>query len=149
MVGEWGPLSAIGERLDRQIIGGCLHEFSDLQALDYGRWPQNEREPRGCILERVEGDRARAAHDFIGVGRRNRCSAATRQSVIGPSAFCARLLSDPAFSWKGRTRRNSRDDRLHCAPLFLELVWATLLAVGYLSSGDVSIESESLRLGPD
>jgi hypothetical protein len=43
---------------------GCLHEISGLQALDRGRWPQNEREPRGCILERVEGDRSRAAYEL-------------------------------------------------------------------------------------
>src|SRR5258708_7256848 len=76
---------------------GCLHAISGLQAFDRGRWPQNEREPRGRILERVEGDRARAAHELVGGGRRNRCSAATRQSVIGPSAFRARLLSNRTF----------------------------------------------------
>jgi hypothetical protein len=125
MGGECGPLRkcAIAERLCRRNYDnwGCLHEIYGRQALDRGRWPQNEREPRRCILERVEGDRARAAHDLVGVGRRNRCSAATRQSVIGPSAFRARILSHPAFPRKGRARRNSRDDRLHCARFFLSL----------------------------
>ena len=112
---------AIAERLCRRNYDnwGCLHEIYGRQALDRGRWPQNEREPRRCILERVEGDRTRAAHDFVGVDRRNRCSAATRQSVIGPSAFRARILSHPTFPRKGRARRNSRDDRLHCARFFL------------------------------
>src|SRR6266481_5578553 len=63
----------------------------------------------------------RAAHDLVGVGRRNRCSAATRQSVIGPSAFRARILSHPTCPRKGRARRNSRDDRIHCARFFLSL----------------------------
>ena len=49
-MGDRPESSALGQRLDRQIIGGCLHEICDLQALDYGRWPQNERKPRGCIL---------------------------------------------------------------------------------------------------
>src|SRR5262245_26408588 len=70
--------SALGEKARPSNNWGCLHEICDLQALDYGRWPQNERKPRGCILERVEGDRMRAAHEVVGVGRRNRCSAATR-----------------------------------------------------------------------
>jgi hypothetical protein len=60
-------------------------------------------------------------HDLVGAGRRNRCSAATRQSVIGRSAFRARLLSRPTFSRKGRARRNSRDDRLRCACFSLSL----------------------------
>jgi hypothetical protein len=46
-------------------MGGCLHEIYDRQALDRGRRPQNEPEPRGCILDRVEGDRTRAAHDLV------------------------------------------------------------------------------------
>src|SRR5262249_28667298 len=80
-----------------------------------------------CILERVEGDRARAAHDLVAIDRRNRCSAATRQSVIGPSAFRARLLSHPTFPPKGGGRRKSRDDRRHCACFFLSLYWQPYL----------------------
>ena len=64
---------------------------------------------------------ARAAHDLVGIGRRNRCSAATRQSLIGPSAFRARLLSHPTFPLKGRARGKSRDDRRHCACFSLSL----------------------------
>src|SRR5262245_3527694 len=60
-----------GYAVETMIIGGCRHEIYGHQALDRGRWPQNEREPRGCILERVEGDHTRTAHDVVGVGRRN------------------------------------------------------------------------------
>src|SRR5262249_19353293 len=114
---------AIAEEAMSSKLGqlGGLHEICSRQALNRGRWPQNEREPRGCILERVEGDRARAAHDLVAIDRRNRCSAATRQSVIGPSAFRARLLSHPTFPPKGGGRRKSRDDRRHCACFFLSL----------------------------
>jgi predicted DNA-binding ribbon-helix-helix protein len=62
MGGECGPLRkcAIAERLCRRNYDnwGCLHEIYGRQALDRGRWPQNEREPRGCILERVERHRS-------------------------------------------------------------------------------------------
>ena len=91
MGGKYRPLGrrAIAEKAmpskPRQL--GCRHEIYGCQAVDHGRWSQNEREPRGCILERVEGDRTRAAHDIVGVGGRNRCSAATRQSIIGPSVL--------------------------------------------------------------
>src|SRR5258705_2858177 len=126
---------------------GVSYEIYSRQALDRGRWPQNEREPRGCILERVEGDRARAAHDLVGVGRRNRCSAATRQSVIGPSAFRARILSHPTFPRKGAARRNSRDDRRHCACFFLSLC-GQLYRTGWIghaiSSGCIRLTNEDV-----
>src|SRR5262249_10165616 len=66
-------------------------------------------------------DRTGAAHEVVGVSRRNRRSAATRQSVVGPSTFRARFLSRPTFRRKGRARPNSRDDRLHCDRFFLSL----------------------------
>src|SRR5262249_42862222 len=125
MGGESGPLlrrhSEKDYAVETRTIGGCLHEIYGRQALDRGGWPQNEREPRRRILERAEGDRTRATHDFVGVGRRNRCSAATRQSIIGPSAFRARILPHPTLPRKGRARRNSRDDRIQCARLFVSL----------------------------
>src|SRR5262249_30405071 len=60
-----------GYAVETMIIWGCRHELYGDQVLDRGLWPHNERRRRGCILERVEGDRTRAAHDVVGVGRRN------------------------------------------------------------------------------
>src|SRR6516164_4084396 len=45
---------------------GHLHEVSSHQAFSCRRWSQDERQPRGCILERAEGDRRRARHDVVG-----------------------------------------------------------------------------------
>ena len=125
MGGECGPLRkcAIAERLCRRNYDnwGCLHEIYGRQALDRGRWPQNEREPRGCILERVEGDHTRTAHDVVGVGRRNSCSAATRY-CHGPFGFSCSISIAPNFPTerKGATELTRRSASLR--PLFLELV---------------------------
>src|SRR6516164_5257367 len=51
---------------------GHLHEVSSHQAFSCRRWSQDERQPRGCILERAEGDRRRARHDVVGADRRDR-----------------------------------------------------------------------------
>jgi DNA-binding transcriptional LysR family regulator len=60
---EEAEMLAAGERSAPRgtLTISAGHEISGLQAFDRGRWPQNEREPRGCILDRVEGNRARAA----------------------------------------------------------------------------------------
>src|SRR5215475_3937526 len=65
-----------------------------------------------------------------------------------PFGFSCSISIAPNFPTerKGATELTRRSATLR--PLFLEFVWATL-AVGCLSSGDVSIESESLRSGPD
>src|SRR5207253_3130456 len=68
---------------------GRLHEVSSHQAFSCRRWSQDERQPRGCILERTEGDRRRARHDVVGAGWCDRFRAGIRQSVIRPSAFRA------------------------------------------------------------
>src|SRR5262249_33498923 len=47
-------------------MGVCLHEVSDHQAFSCRRWSQDERQPRGCILERTEGGRRRARHYLDG-----------------------------------------------------------------------------------
>src|SRR5262249_55958000 len=85
--------------------GGCLHEVSGHQAFSCRRWSQDERQPRGCILERTEGDRSRARSYLVTAGWRDRFRAGIRQSVIRPSAFRARVLSKPDFRSQGGARR--------------------------------------------
>src|SRR5262249_35249452 len=50
----------------------CFYEIPSHQALSCGWGPQNQRESGRCVLEQPEGDRRRAPHDIIGLGRRNR-----------------------------------------------------------------------------
>src|SRR5258707_15877288 len=94
---------------------GVFYEISSRQALNRGWWPQNQRESRRCILERREGDRRRAPHDIIGLGRCNRFPATTRYSVIGHSAFCARFLSRSALQRERGAQRSARDGGPHGA----------------------------------
>src|SRR5262245_10624411 len=112
---------AEGYAVEARTIGGVIMKSTVAKRSIVVAGHKTSLSLEDAFLERVEGDRARAAHDLVGIGRRNRCSAATRQSVIGSSAFRARLLSHPTFLPKGRARRKSRDDRLHCACFFLSL----------------------------
>ena len=112
---------ALGERLDRQIIGGVF-----MKSLIFKRSIMVAGHKTSVSLEDAFWNGlkeiARERHMRLsGVSRRNRRSAATRQSVVGPSTFRARFLSHPTFPRKGRARPNSRHDRLHCARFFLSL----------------------------
>src|SRR6266446_9587795 len=71
-------------------------EISGRQTLHRHRWSQNQRQPRGCVLEGAQGDRQRARRDLVGPRRRDRFRAATRQPVFGDSLVRARFLSQPA-----------------------------------------------------
>src|SRR6476469_10597321 len=88
---------------------GCLHEITGRQAFNCPRWPQDKREPRGCLLEGAEGDRRRSPHDVVGFGRRDRCATPARQSLIGASAVRVGFLSQSGFR-KGQPRWYPRDD---------------------------------------
>src|SRR5207344_635620 len=44
----------------RTATNGGLHEIIGRQEVDRPGWPQDEREPRGCVLAGAKGDRGRA-----------------------------------------------------------------------------------------
>src|SRR6516225_1953774 len=80
----------------RTRLRGSLHEIAGRQALYHGRWPQDERYSRRCILGGVEGNRSRAKHYPVGTGRRDRFRALAWQSVIGHSPLRTLFLPQQA-----------------------------------------------------
>src|SRR6516164_10843786 len=53
---------------DLPRMGGAFHEVSSHQAFSCCRWSQDERQPRGCVLERTQGDRRRARRYLVRAG---------------------------------------------------------------------------------
>src|SRR5215472_9860114 len=51
---------------------GRFHEVSSHQAFSCSRWSQDERQPRRCILERIEGHRPRAPSYLVGASWHDR-----------------------------------------------------------------------------
>src|SRR5262245_54839701 len=88
-------------------------EVSSGEALDRRGRAQDEREPRGRVLEGAEGNRGRSPRDLVRPGRHDRFGAAARQSVIGDSAVRARLLSPSDRRAEGRTHRYPRGGGSH------------------------------------
>src|SRR6185436_2299934 len=59
------------------------NEVTRRQALDRGRRPQDQRQPRRGFLERHEGNLGAAEHDLVRTGRRDRQQPPAGQSVLG------------------------------------------------------------------
>src|SRR5258708_5757195 len=58
------------------------HEIAGREALDRGRRPQDQRQPRRGVLEWHEGDFGTARQDAVRTGRRDRQKPPARQSVF-------------------------------------------------------------------
>src|SRR5262245_19610071 len=95
---------------------GSTREMSDEVAgnktLDRYRWPQDQRQPRRCVLEGIEGHRRHSRHDFVRACRRYRFRAAPWQPVIRYPLVCPRSLSNADGRREKRARCRSRDDGL-------------------------------------
>src|SRR5450432_4124251 len=85
------PLSSLD--VDSKPGGG--NEVGCLQTLDRYLWPQNQRQPRRCFLERTPEDRDGSPSDFVRNGVGHRFWACPQQPVVGPSSICSRPLSRP------------------------------------------------------
>ena len=70
---------------------GGLHEIIGRQEVDRPGWPQDEREPRGCVLAGAKGDRGRATNHPVELDLRDRFRAAAKQSIVGHPTLRARL----------------------------------------------------------
>jgi hypothetical protein len=83
--------------------GRAEDEIFDPQALHRRCRAQDERQPRGCILEGFAGDRRQPAHDLVRLGRYHRFEASAWQSVVRHSYIRARIL--PRRDFKAREER--------------------------------------------
>jgi predicted DNA-binding ribbon-helix-helix protein len=122
--GRRSESSALGERLDHQIMGGAF-----MKSLIFKRSIMVAGRKTSVSLE----DEFWNGLKEIACERHMRLSELVAeidaQRQLGnlssaPSAFRARILSHPTFAWKGGTRRNSRSDQLHRAHFFLRLLGA-------------------------
>src|SRR5579871_1200117 len=73
-------------------MAGMHHEITRREAIDRGRRPQDQRQPRRGVLERHEGNLGPAEHHAVRAGRRDRQQPPARQPVVGDPAFRAGLF---------------------------------------------------------
>src|SRR5262245_7633259 len=94
------------------------NEITGRQTLGRPLRPQDQREPRGCILEGAEGDRQGARDDLIRARRGDRCGTAARKPVVGRPPVRARPLSPTSDRRAGGAReaawRSCLAPRLPC-----------------------------------
>src|SRR5713101_7231026 len=70
-----------------------INEIPGRQTIDRDRRAQDERQPRGRVLEGTERDRGGTERDIVRSRRHARWRSPPGQSVLGDSALRARLLS--------------------------------------------------------
>ena len=88
------------------------HEVTRRQALDRGRRPQDQRQPRRGFLERHERNLGAAEHDLVRAGRRDRQQSPAGQSVLGDPSLRAGLFPHPRHAGRRAGRAAARRLRL-------------------------------------
>jgi len=86
---------------------GTADEIAGYQALYRDRWTQDQREPRGCLLEGPEGNRRRSQPHSVRTCVDDRHRPPSRQSFVGDPAVRSRSLPQ----WRCRTPGSCRSTR--------------------------------------